>query len=129
MKKKKEKFQVTPGDILFLIPVLILISMHFFYDLRIVQTGSMEPTLKVGALAIINPRLEPQVNDVAMYKKGEGYVIHRIIRIKGDNYYFQGDNVPDEDVFNPLHRSEIIGPVVVRINFVAPLIKNILKLE
>ena len=99
------------------------------YRQYMVMTGSMEPTLKVGGMAVINPRLEVQTGDIAMYKMGEGYIIHRVIRIEGDNYYFKGDNVQDEDSFNPIHKDELIGPVVIRINFVAPLFKKFMHIN
>ena len=46
--------------------------------------------------------------DVAFYKSGDRYVLHRVIRRKGDVYYIRGDNtysmeiVPSEDILGVL---------------------------
>ena len=71
---------------------------------------SMEPMLRQNRdLVVIRPpssRLKKY--DVALYKRGDAYVLHRVIEDKGDHYLIRGDNtyalenVPDSAVIGVL---------------------------
>ena len=49
-----------------------------------------------------------QKYDVALYRRGKGYVLHRVIGVEKDHYLIRGDNtyaiekVPDKDVIGVL---------------------------
>ena len=56
--------------------------------------GSMRPMLREGRDTVF---ISPVVNrlkkyDVPLYRKGESYVLHRIIRVTDDGYVICGDN-------------------------------------
>ena len=55
---------------------------------------SMEPMLRQNrdlvVIRVPEKRLEPQ--DVALYKRGSDYVLHRVIGVDGDRYLIRGDN-------------------------------------
>ena len=71
---------------------------------------SMEPMLRQNRdLVIIQKpiaRLKPY--DVAFYKRGTSFVLHRVIQVKEDHYLIRGDNtyameiVPDQDILGVL---------------------------
>ena len=73
---------------------------------------SMEPMLRQNRdLVIIEvPSVRLQKYDVALYRRGDKYVLHRVIGVKDDHYRIRGDNtysieqIPFEDVIGVLVR-------------------------
>lgn len=71
---------------------------------------SMEPMLRENRDVVVIRATDKRLKwlDVAFYKRGEQYVLHRVVRRKGDIYYILGDNtyilerVPAEDVLGVL---------------------------
>ena len=71
---------------------------------------SMEPMLRQDRdLVVVQiPASRLRENDVALYKRGEAYVLHRVIEVKDDHYLIRGDNtyalevVPDSAVIGVL---------------------------
>ena len=71
---------------------------------------SMEPMLRENRdLVVIRvPALRLKKYDVALYKRGSVYVLHRVIGVEKDHYRIRGDNtyavelVPDGDVIGVL---------------------------
>lgn len=71
---------------------------------------SMEPMLHQNRDLVIirNPSSRLQKYDVALYRRGKGYVLHRVIGVEKDHYLIRGDNtysveiVPDEAVIGVL---------------------------
>lgn len=62
---------------------------------------SMLPMLKNRRDTVVisakTERLKPL--DVALYKRGEAYVLHRVLSVKEDGYWIRGDNCySDEDI-------------------------------
>lgn len=64
---------------------LLLLSVFFllgkFYHPTVILSASMEPTLRVGALALVQNKNLPAIGDViyAQLPSGEGYFSHRLI--------------------------------------------------
>lgn len=115
-------------NIVFWAIVAVFVLCAILFDFKFVRTGSMKPTLKVGAIVAINPHSEPEVGDIAMYTMGGGYVIHRIIDDNGKEYTFQGDNVGSPDM-EPIAHDRVVGPVIMKFNFTAPIISKIYNLD
>ncbi|MBQ7455391.1 MAG: S24/S26 family peptidase [Clostridia bacterium] len=71
---------------------------------------SMEPMLRQNRdLVIISvPSSRLKKYDVALYKRGKAYVLHRVVKVESDHYLIRGDNtyalehVPDSDVIGVL---------------------------
>ena len=71
---------------------------------------SMEPMLRQNRdLVVIEvPASRLKKYDVALYRRGTSYVLHRVIRVKSDHYLIRGDNtyaderVPDAAVIGVL---------------------------
>ena len=80
---------------------------HLVYKTRGV---SMEPMLRQNRdLVVIRvPSSRLKKFDVALYKRGENYVLHRVIGVEADHYLIRGDNtyavetVPDAAVIGVL---------------------------
>lgn len=92
-------------------------------DVKIVQSGSMEPAIKVGSVVVIKPSKNYDVNDVITFGKDTKEDVpttHRIIneRVVTGNpmYTTKGDANEDKDV-KEVREDEIIGKVLISIPF------------
>lgn len=116
------------GDLLFVLLIAAMIYIPFRYNVRYIESGSMEPGIHVGAIVLIDPTAykdeDPQVGDIAMYQTSTREVIHRIIDESDDGYIFKGDNNDSED-FAPVPAENIRGELKVTINVVAPIVKAV----
>lgn len=71
---------------------------------------SMEPMLRQNRDLVIirTPVCRLKKYDVALYKRGNNYILHRVIGVRPDHYLIRGDNtyrvelVPDCDVIGVL---------------------------
>lgn len=65
-------------------------------EFRIYPKGtSMLPLLAEGrdSVSLTKPAALPERNDIAFYRRDDGsYILHRIIKVKGDTYVMCGDN-------------------------------------
>lgn len=94
-------------------------------ELKIVKSGSMEPTIPTGSLVIVKPMQNYGVGDVITFgadTKTEIPTTHRIIGYESDAegrsvYRTQGDANEDPDA-NPVAKGEVIGKVVLHLPYV-----------
>lgn len=94
-------------------------------ELKIVKSGSMEPTIPTGSLVIVKPMQNYGINDVITFgadTKTEIPTTHRIIGYESDAegrslYRTKGDANEDQDA-NPVQRGEVIGKVVFHLPYV-----------
>lgn len=95
--------------------------MPFGYGISVVLSGSMEPTLSVNDLVIVNEQSDYEIDNVVVYQDGNMLVIHRIISADEDEIVTKGDanNVADE----PISASDIKGKMVAHIPAVGALIR------
>lgn len=98
------------------------------YELKIVQSGSMEPTIPTGSLVIVAPVEQYQVNDVVTFGSGRVSEVPTTHRIVGDQiqngelrYITKGDANEERDA-GFLDPNKIIGKVVLSIPFLGYLI-------
>ena len=71
---------------------------------------SMKPLLNQGKDVVIISSIDRPIKklDIVLYKVGERYVLHRVIKIKKDHYVIRGDNtyreefIPKDKVFGIL---------------------------
>ena len=125
---KKINLKNAIGNLAFLAALATMLFIAFRFDLRYVETGSMLPDIKIGAVCLVDPdayeNTAPQVGDVAIYSTPTRDVIHRIVRVSDEGYIFKGDNNNSED-YSPVPAEAIGGKVVGVINIVAPLMRTI----
>lgn len=90
------------------------------YKFMIVQSGSMEPSIKTGAVVMVNPVDNYKIGDIITFKKSERAITHRINDIEvreGKPYYItKGDanNTPDS---KKVTNEEVIGKVLFDIPY------------
>lgn len=85
--------------------------MPFNKTIAVVLTGSMEPTIGVNDLIVVEKTNDYVVNDIVVYQSGSMLVVHRIISIDGEMVTTAGDgNDGAED--EPIHIKNINGEVV-----------------
>ncbi|NMB70133.1 signal peptidase I [candidate division WWE3 bacterium] len=111
---------------LFLLSTLFILS-RFKTPLNImafnVQSGSMEPKIRVGSIVFIRPTDQYKVGDIITFRSRESIkntFTHRITRIEQDPdinklvYYTKGDSNPNEDIA-PVDRAMVLGKVFLNL--------------
>ena len=72
---------------------------------------SMFPTIKAGSLIYIEPDIDPSPGEIIAWKREEGFVVHRLVRIENDEAYItRGDSCARED--QPVKKEQIAGRVI-----------------
>lgn len=96
--------------------------MPFNKTIAVVLTGSMEPTITVDDLIVIEKTNDYQVDDIVVYQSGNMLVVHRIVFIDGDLITTCGD-ANDGTLDKPINVSAINGEVVDIIPFLGLVLK------
>ena len=139
---KQIKIEKTIGKILktimlALLGVLLIINLVMLYQANIkhekiprvgdfsvfnIVSESMEPTIEVNDLIVIEKCLEKEIQekDVITFERQDGSIVtHRIIKIEKENgenvYTTKGDNNDIED-FETIKHSQIYGKYLFKIN-------------
>lgn len=98
--------------------------MPFGVGIAIVMSGSMEPTLSVNDLVIIQKNDRYEVGDIVVFQDRDGSsVIHKIISIDAENgtVQTQGDANPIPD--DPIDLKYVKGKLVTRIQGVGTAVQ------
>jgi len=79
------------GDVL---QKIVKVRSRLNYGVKMTVKGvSMQPTFNDGDKVSIRAKRRYFVGDIVVYEyKNEGFLVHRIIDIKGDQYLCKGDN-------------------------------------
>lgn len=96
------------------------VPMPFGYGASVVLSGSMEPTLSVGDLLIVQAQSAYETGDIVVYQSGSIPVVHRIVDISEETVTTRGDanNVNDE----PFPITAIKGEVIAVLPWVGNLV-------
>ena len=127
-KDEKDRFarKVSTAGTIFLIAVSCLAYPFMMGKFSIypvaVASGSMEPELMVGDMAVISRDAADELHegDIIQFKSSAGTTMHRILSITysadGPVYITKGDNntSPDSD---ELHPDDILGKVIFHVPF------------
>ncbi|NCN52638.1 signal peptidase I [Candidatus Parcubacteria bacterium] len=98
------------------------------YSIKIVQSGSMEPAIKTGALVLIYPTGSYRVGDVVTFgedTKTRVPTTHRIIAetiTKGELMYTTKGDANEEADITPTPASKITGEVIFDIPYIGHII-------
>lgn len=92
------------------------------YQIRIVESGSMSPTITLGSVIVVRAADTYAVGDIATYQRIEDDEVttHRIVAtevVEGTTYFtVQGDanDTPDQ---RPVEPQEIVGKVIWHVPF------------
>ena len=131
----KKKYIITFVQIIciFLLCILLLVCMYQKYiekknfikiggiGIAIINSGSMEPTLKIGELIMISEKKQYNIDDIILFQEQDALVTHRIETIEADMVTTRGDanNISDEAI--PVEN--IQGKVIFH-SFIAGCILN-----
>ena len=125
MKKVIRKLMTIIQYILILIGITaiitLIIPMLIGYTPFVVKSGSMEPTVKTGAVAYNNTHIaveEINEGDIIVFKQGNSFVTHRAIKINDDNTFTtKGDANETEDLV-PVRFEDYKGKNVFSIPYI-----------
>lgn len=112
--------------ILFLI-LLIFIALSknvsfIPFNFYIVQSGSMEPIIKIADLIVVNEENEYYLNDIVTYRDtNQSIVTHRIVEKNNNSFVTKGDANRERDREEIL-KKQIIGKVIFKIPFIGYLL-------
>lgn len=128
-KSKKEKINKILGyvlDILLIIvSVIIFIGLYYVFQIKVlkndyanmfgytffeVATGSMSNTIEIGDVVIVKLTKDVNENDIIVYKDGNSFVTHRLIKKKDNQLIAKGDANNSED--RPITNDQILGQVI-----------------
>lgn len=98
--------------------------MPFDKTIAVVLTGSMEPTIGVNDLIIVEKTDDYQVNDIVVFQDGNLIVVHRILAIEGEEITTAGD-ANEGSIDDPIRESDIYGEVIGIIPFLGLVLKII----
>ena len=109
----------------FLIAILVFVLIPLLpiennYSLKMVLSGSMEPTIKTGGIVVVKPMFAYQVGDIITYQHGrheKDLTTHRIVGQQGNEFITQGDNNNAADL-NPVKGEQIRGKVLLTVPYV-----------
>lgn len=128
MKEKLKKIDF----ISIILIIIFLIVFYCFAQLKILKrdyinfcgytvfqviTGSMEDTIKIKDIIIVEITKEVEENDIITFKSGENFVTHRIINKDRDNLITKGDANNSQD--DPIKLNDVVGKVIFVISDVA----------
>ena len=123
-----------------LIGIIIIYNIYNFVSIRVfknelptvggyaqlkVISGSMEPTIDIGDMIVINTKYSDyKEKDIITFKDAKGsYVTHRIIEITKDGYATKGDNNNSIDQ-GYITNDDIVGKFVFRIKFLGVILDS-----
>lgn len=100
------------------------LPMPFGIGAANVLSDSMEPAFSRGTLLIVKKEENLKEGDIVVYQSGKNLIVHRIVRLDGNQVVTQGDanNVPDE----PFDRKMIKGVAVGKVPYAGTVV-GILK--
>ena len=98
--------------------------MPFNKTIAVVLTGSMEPTIGVNDLIVVEKTNDYKIDDIVVYQDGNLLVVHRIVSIDGETVITSGD-ANGGALDDPINISQINGEVVNVIPFLGLVLKCI----
>mgnify|MGYP005652025991 CR=1 FL=1 len=112
-KKKESPAKALAPILIFVLAVWFSTGLLSVFP-SVVMSGSMQPTLNVGDIAILVkvPPNKIQLGDIIQYVGREGAVLHRVVAIKQGYFVTKGDanNAIDYD---PVYSSQIKGKLLL----------------
>lgn len=111
--------------LLIIITLLILVGIYYIIQIKIlkndfanlcgytffeVATGSMENTINIGDVVIVNLTKDVNENDIIVYKDDSNFITHRLIKKQADKLITRGDANNSED--KPINEDQILGKVI-----------------
>ena len=93
------------------------------YKLMTVQSGSMEPAIKMGSIVMVKPMEDYKIGDVISFtnpKKRQEPISHRIVDlevIEGKPFYITKGDANEESDIRRVAKDEVMGKVLFNVPF------------
>lgn len=94
-----------------------LLPIHGGYQLRIVQTGSMRPTMPVGSAVVVMAAPQYHVGDILTFQRASDReaTTHRLVKIttgpNGETLFIVRGDANNADDMQPVKPREVVGKV------------------
>ena len=97
---------------------IVIICLSFFvFRFEIVMSGSMEPMIHTGSLAVIVRNVPSiEMGDIILYQKDDLLILHRVIDQSKDSYITKGDANDSSDL-SPVELSQVKGKYIFNIPY------------
>jgi signal peptidase len=108
--------------------VLFIIPSIAGYKPFIVQSGSMEPEIKTGAVAYNNTHAkleEVKVGDVIVFKTKDTHVTHRVIKINNDGTFTTKGDANETEDLAPVKFEQYKGKTAFTIPYLGYVLKYV----
>lgn len=127
MKNKLNKIADYIGQLILIMAIFVVaffaasrILPNFRYGLFIIQSGSMEPTIKTGSVAVDKKVDDYKERDIITFRRTKQIITHRITKIVEQNgeklYQTKGDANNGEDMIL-VRKNDVLGKVIFSIPF------------
>ena len=129
MLKMKKKIEIIAKYIINILTGIVVVSIFFAlyglfqisilnksyasylgYGLFEVESGSMEPTIKVKDMVIVKKTNEIKENDIITYEIDKNFITHRVVKVDKNKVITKGDSNNHEDKTIP--KKSVVGKVV-----------------
>lgn len=128
-KKSKLSIIIKAADIIAVVFLCIVLAFNLYMvaarllfdnsmpklfglSTAIIVSPSMQDTIAINDMIIIQQKKEYRKNDIITFKDGQEYITHRIVDIQGDKFVTKGDNNNTADI-TPIDAYQIVGKVVL----------------
>lgn len=108
-----------------LLLALVLPVLHANKPVRMVETGSMSPTLPVWSIIMINQQDSYKSGDIITFRADEGKVVtHRVVGVNEDgSIQTKGDaNLSPDNWANPITKEDVDGKVAFVFLLLSPTV-------
>jgi len=108
--------EYLPQVATYAVAIAVLTSIYLRVVPLVIVSGSMEPALEVGDLALVRLGVPADlpVGSVVAFRLNSTIVVHRLVGVEGERLVTKGDANPEPDPF-PVYRRSLLGVVVGRI--------------
>lgn len=123
MKKIKKILKIVVWTVVIIVSFFLIVSSFDIFGYRVfsVQSGSMEPKIKIGSLVLTKNQADYKINSIITFKTNQGKdtITHRITGVQTDStgvfYETKGDanDAPDNELVS---QDNVVGEV----KFTAP---------
>lgn len=96
------------------------------FEFYIINSGSMEPNIKVGSVVIVEKQTKYHLNDIVTYKLDDLIITHRLVNVENNNWLTKGDANNSIDPWQ-IQENQIKGKVIFHIPYLGYLLALIKK--
>ena len=95
--------------VLYGLPKILSLALNSSYPVAAVSSNSMRPVLKKGDLIFVKgvEKEDIRVGDIVIYRVGENFIVHRVVKLEEGQLVTKGDANAIEDT--PVSYDQVVG--------------------